>query len=63
MMLVSGSEGRGHGDWLGSYCQGRGVAYGHLGVISFSMVILKAMRKMTEKGKEMCVCVCVCVGW
>ena len=59
MMLVSGSGGRGHGDWLGSYCQGRGVGYRHLGVISFSMVILKAMRKMRRVRK--CVCVSVCV--
>ena len=29
-------------------------------MISFRMGILKAMRKMTEKGKEMCVCFCVC---
>lgn len=59
MMLGSGSGGRGHGDRLGLYCERQGVGYRHPGVISFRMVILKAMRKTTEKGKEMCACVCV----
>lgn len=36
--------------------------YRHLGVISSRMVILKAMRKMTGRGKEMGIYMCVCIA-